>query len=338
MKNSPKMSDIAKRAGVTLSTVSYTLSGKRPISDAVKQKVYQAMEELGYQPNSLARALVTKRTRIIALLYPAWSSKLGPQSEFITSIAASATDHGYALLLWTSPLTDDEKVMDMTHQGFIDGAILMEVALHDPRVELLQKQHVPFVMIGRYAENADMSFVDLDFDYALETSVRYLVEEGHRHIVLINQSAELLERGIGYVVRSRDAFYREMQKHGLQGIDCCCEANDQAGYEATTNLLNDHPAISAFILMTPWPSGGIIRALTDKGLRIPEDVSLVAIFSPHLAQMTMPALTSVDFPFEEMGRLGAQILVDKLNGIETAARQVLLTPPLTIRSSSGPHR
>lgn len=85
----PTMSDIAKRAGVALSTVSYALSGKRPISAEAKQRVYQAMKELGYQPNSLARALATRRTSILALLYPAWKSGtgLGPQSEFITSIA-----------------------------------------------------------------------------------------------------------------------------------------------------------------------------------------------------------------------------------------------------------
>src|SRR5450631_301494 len=94
------ISDIAKRAGVSSSTVSYVLSGKRPISEEVKQRVYQATQDLGYQPNSLARALVTKRTRIIALLYPSWNAS--PQMEFVTSIATIATLQGYALLLWTS--------------------------------------------------------------------------------------------------------------------------------------------------------------------------------------------------------------------------------------------
>lgn len=335
----PTMSDIAKRAGVALSTVSYTLSGKRPISEEAKQRVYQAMKDLGYQPNSLARALATKRTSIIALLYPAWKSGtgLGPQSEFITSIAESATDNGYALLLWTAPTSEEQDVMEMTHQGFIDGAILMEVALNDARVEALQKQMVPFTLIGRCADNTGLSFVDLDFDYALETSVRYLVESGHRHIALINQSETLLKRNIGYVVRSREAFHHELQRHGLQGVDRCCEANEQAGYDATMALLEQDPDLSAFILMTPWTSGGIIRALSDRGLSIPADFSLVAIFSPHLAEMTTPALTSVDFPFHEMGRLGTQMLIQKLANDAEETPQLLLKPPLTIRASSGPY-
>lgn len=335
----PTMADIAKRAGVALSTVSYTLSGKRPISEEAKQKVYQAMKDLGYQPNSLARALATKtkRTKIIALLYPSWSTGIGPQMEFVTSIAASATDQGYALLLWTA-VSEDQELLHMTHYGFIDGAILMEVALEDPRVAMLRQQNLPFTMIGRCRENQNISFVDLDFDYAVETSINYLVAAGHTRIALINQAGSLLERGTGYVVRSRDAFHQEMQKRGLQGVDRCSEPNEQAGYATVNALLEEDPLLSAFILLTPWTSGGIIRALADKGLSIPGDISLVAIFSPLLAQMTTPALTSIDFPFQEMGHLGAHLLIQALEDTSLPPSQLLLKPPLTIRASSGPYK
>jgi DNA-binding LacI/PurR family transcriptional regulator len=329
------MSDIAKRAGVALSTVSYVLSGKRPISEQAKQRVYQAMKELGYQPNSLARALVTKRTRIIALLYPSWTRGLGPKTEFISSIAETATDDNYALLLWTSS-SQDQEVMSMTHQGFIDGVILMEVALHDPRVELLKAQQLPFTMIGHCEENDGISFVDLDFDYALEASVKHLADLGHEHIGFINQSTTLLKRGTGYVVRSLKAFHREIQQRGLCGVDRCCDENEQDGYDAAMTLWAQDPSISAFILMTPWASGGVIRAVSDRGLTIPGDVSLVAIFSPHLAEITTPSLTSIDFPFEEMGRIGVKMLIQKLEGQEESLSQLLLKPPLTVRRSSGP--
>ena len=134
----PTMADIAKRAGVALSTVSYVLSGKRPISEAARQKVYQAMKDLSYQPNSLARALATRRTRIIALLYPSWSHDFDPQMEFVTSIVTSATDNGYALLLWRA-MNEEQNMVNTTHHAFLDGAILMEVALEDTRVAQLQE-------------------------------------------------------------------------------------------------------------------------------------------------------------------------------------------------------
>lgn len=331
----PTMSDIAKRAGVALSTVSYALSGKRPISEQAKQRVFEAMKELGYQPNSLARALVTKRTRIIALLYPSWTRGLGPKTEFISSIAETATDENYALLLWTSS-SQDQEVVSITHQGFVDGVILMEVALHDPRVELLKEQQLPFTMIGHCKENDGISFVDLDFDYALETSVKHLADLGHEHIAFINQSTTLLKRGTGYVVRSLEAFHREVQRRGLYGIDSCCGESEQDGYGTAMSLWAQDPSITAFILMSPWTSGGVIRATSDRGLSIPDDVSLVAIFSPHLAELTTPSLTSIDFPFEEMGRIGVKLLIQKLEGQEESPSQLLLKPPLTVRRSSAP--
>lgn len=316
---------------MALSTVSYALSGKRPISEEAKQRVFQAMKELGYQPNSLARALATRRTRIIALLYPSWTAGLGPKTEFVTSIAETATENNYSLLLWT--FADAEQA---GYQGFVDGAIVMEVALDDPRIDMLQQQDLPFVMIGRREENTGLDYVDLDFQHAMKTSIEYLASCGHTHIALINQSSHLFQRGTGYVTRSYNAFYQEIAQHNLHGIDSCCEEDEQAGYATTLALLERDPELTAFVLLTAWPSGGIIRALTDKGLRIPDDVSLVGIFSQHLATMTTPALTTVDFPFNEMGRRGAQMLIDKLDGLENQQPQVLLKTSLTVRGSSGP--
>lgn len=329
----PTMSDIARRAGVALSTVSYTLSGKRHISDEAKQRVFQAMEELGYQPNSLARALATKRTKIITLLYPSSTSGLGPVLEFVTSIVDVANEYGYAVLLWTS--TSEDQTFNMAHQGFVDGAILMEVALNDPRMDLLKKQNIPFTMIGHGEHNEGISFVDLDFDDALEKAVAYLVEQGHEHIALINQSQNMFDRRVGFVIRSQKAFYREVRRHGLFGKDRCCDASEQAGYEVTMALWEQDPEISAFVLMTPWASGGIIHAIADKGLSIPDDVSMISVLSPRLAEMTTPALTSIEFPFAEMGRIGTEMLIQQLEDPEKSPSQVLLKSHLTLRRSSG---
>ena len=118
------MADIAKRAGVALSTVSHTLSGKRPVSAEVRQRVMQAITELEYQPHALARALATKRTRTIALLYPTLSNNLPePHFEFVTSVLEMANQRKYGVLLWTAP-DDDQEILRMTQQGFIDGLVL----------------------------------------------------------------------------------------------------------------------------------------------------------------------------------------------------------------------
>jgi DNA-binding LacI/PurR family transcriptional regulator len=329
------MADIAKRAGVALSTVSHTLSGKRPVSAAVRQRVLQAIEELEYQPHALARALATKRTRTIALLYPSLSTNIPePHFEFVSGVLEVTNQRKYGLLLWTTP-DDDQEVLRMTQQGFIDGLVLMEVRLEDPRVTMLKERAYAFTMIGHCKENYNINFVDMDFDYAIHACVEYLVKLGHRHIGFINHSSHLLENGTGYVVRCEEAFHHAVAQWQLQGISSPCESNAQAGYDVTNALLARDPEVTAIITSNAWVSGGITRALNDQGREIPGDISLVGVVSPFIAEMATPQLTAIDFPFHDMGRLGADMLIRQLEG-EDVATQLLLRPPLTIRQSSGP--
>ena len=173
------MEDVAKRAGVALSTVSYALSGKRPVSDETKQRILKAIDELGYHPNILARGLASKHTRVIALLFPALVQGLSEvQLEFVTNAADVASQQGYALLLWTAP-GEDQEILRLTHEGLIEGLVLMEIKLHDPRVETLLELGYPFTMIGHCQDNHDISFVDFDFDQAVRLAVEQPLQQAH---------------------------------------------------------------------------------------------------------------------------------------------------------------
>jgi DNA-binding LacI/PurR family transcriptional regulator len=333
--STPTMADVARRAGVALSTVSHTLSGKRPISAEVRQRVLQAIEELGYQPHALARALATKQTRTIALLYPALTSEMTePHLEFVSGMLQATNLKKYGLLLWTTP-EGDQEVLSLLRQGLVDGLVLMEVRLDDPRVQMLREQHYPFTMIGHGTENEGISFVDVDFEYAVHTCVEYLADLGHKHLAFISHSSKLFDLGIGYMVRSEKAFRQALIQRGLQGVTRFCETNAQAGYEATQALLALDPAPTAVIVLNAWVGGGIVRAIHERGLHIPTDISLVGILSPQVAEMLVPPLTAIDFPYKTMGYTGADLLLRQLEG-ETLSVQELLRPPLTIRQSSGP--
>src|SRR5438876_230456 len=193
----PIMADVARRAGVALSTVSHTLSGKRPISTEVKQRVLQAIEDLGYQPHALARALATKQTRTIALLYPSLTSEMTePHLGFVSGVLQTTTIRKYGLLLWTTP-EGDQEVPYLLHQGLVDGLVLMEVRLDDPRVQVLRQQRSLFTMIGHARENEGICFVDLDFEYAVQNCVDCLANLGHRHLAFISHSSTLFDLGTG---------------------------------------------------------------------------------------------------------------------------------------------
>ncbi|HET8840988.1 MAG TPA: substrate-binding domain-containing protein, partial [Ktedonobacteraceae bacterium] len=256
-----------------------------------------------------------------------------PHLEFVSGILEVTSQRNYSLLLQTTP-NENQEILSMIRQGFIDGLILMEIKLEDPRVVMLKEHNYPFTMIGHCSNNEGINFVDLDFDYALHTCVNYLADLGHTHMAFINNASELLEKALGYVVRSEQAFHHALTQRKLEGISYFCGPESQSGYDAAQTLLREHPELTAIITSNAWVSGGITRAVYDKGLKIPEDLSLVGIVSSHIAELTTPQLTTLDFPFHEMGRLGADMLIRQLEN-EEVSTQLLLTPPLTIRQSSG---
>src|SRR5579871_5275804 len=196
-KSMTNITEVAKRAGVSRSTVSHAISGKRPISAAVKARIFQIMDELNYHPNRLASALKTKQTKMIALLYPAERKHLARQQlEFVSSAVEAASEHEYALTLWTSPISEQE-LMRFLDMGFFDGVVVMEVKVHDLRIPFLQRYRFPFSLIGHCADNTGLNFVDLDFEQALMMAVEHLSSLGHRHILFLNESETLIQQAYG---------------------------------------------------------------------------------------------------------------------------------------------
>ena len=138
----------------------------------------------------MARSLASKRTQTIALLYPTLiKGHSDARFDFVIRAAEVSAQHGYAFLLWTAP-NNESDILQLTQQGRVDGLILMEVHLHDSRVELLKKQQYPFSLIGHCANNDGISFVDLDFEHAVATAVDHLVELG---VVVITRNTNLLD-------------------------------------------------------------------------------------------------------------------------------------------------
>jgi DNA-binding LacI/PurR family transcriptional regulator len=332
----PTMADVAKRAGVAISTVSYALSGVRPVSPETKQRIQQAIEELGYHPNLLARGLAGKPTRVVALLFPAAPRGLSQvQLEFVSGAAevASRTDH--ALLLWTSA-GEDQQVLRLAMEGLVEGLILMEIRLCDPRVVTLRKLGYPFTMIGHCQDNEGLSFVDFDFEEAARVSVRHLAELGHRYIACLTYSPAPLEMGYGPAVRSKRGFETALEENNLNGLACVYDGSPQQAYQVMWQVLAAEPSTSAVIVTSDLAYPSIVQATTDFGRRIPHDLSLVAFMSQRGAELATPPLSYVEIPAHEMGRIGAELLIERLEGKEQQPTQLILPAQLAVRSSSGP--
>jgi DNA-binding LacI/PurR family transcriptional regulator len=329
------MAQIAARAGVALSTVSYVLSGKRSVSEGMRGRVLAAIEDLDYRPHRPARALASGATHTIALFLPSPQWQFVPVQQTFVAGATEATSAGdYALLLSTSP-ADPEEIANVVGRGRTDGVILMEMLANDARVERLKAAGSPFVMIGRTADTTGIDYVDVDFGAAVEKSLKHLAELGHRCVALFNFPPDQLEAGYTSALLARDVFETAAAELGIRGIQVPCPHPADEAKARATELLRADPDCTAAIT-TGWQFSGLLSALREAGLHVPDDFSIVSVIAAQYAEMLTPALTGIDWPAFEAGRLAAEMLIERLNGGHAPPRQLLIGGELVVRESSGP--
>lgn len=334
------MRDVARLANVSIATVSFTVNNTKPVSPATRLRVEQAMEELRFRRNAVARALASKRSRVIALLYPVLQHRFsGTAVQFFTSAAKTASEHGYSLVLW--PISNDaDQITELIDGGLIDGVLLMEVQLDDPRVDRLLESETPFALIGRTRDPAGLPYVDIDFENTAIHAVDHLVGLGHRDIALLNGSvgSHTLEQ-YGPVVRTENAYEATMVERGLLPVTLSCDETPVAGRAAARDLLEQAPDTTAVISMNEHAVFGFVSGLTHRGLQVPRDMSILAIVSSRdMAAMSDPELTGMMAPGTELGRMGVEALIDQLEGRTEEHPQALVMCAFEQGSSTGPAR
>lgn len=330
------ISEIAAQAGVSASTVSYVLSGKRQISQETRDKVQAVIADLGYRPHAAARALRSRTSRTVALSMPALDGNLMQlQFEFLPNVAAPVSERGYRLLLSCSPREQDE-VETLLGEGSVDGMLVMEVALEDERVRLLRESGTPFVAIGHTEREAGVSYVDFDFDQAARRAVAHLAQLGHRSIAFVNKSERLLKGGYGPAVRCAAGFDAALAEHELDGVAVTCQPTPADGRAMMETLLDAHPDLTAAVSVNEDVLGGMLDALRQAGRGVPDDFSLVGIGPPSVATSVTPHLSMLEMPVAEMGHTSAELLLDILEGKAHSRRGILLDADITVRDSSGP--
>lgn len=332
--------DVARRAGVSVSTVSYAISGDRPISAPKKAIIEEAMKELDYRPHAIARSLASKRTRILALLMTPEERGIGlSELSLITSASRSTAAKGYHLVLWTMSGNDLAELDRQLRHELVDGVILMEVHNADPRIPVLQARNIPFFPFGRDDSLRNESFVDTDFEQTMYLALSHLVGLGHRSICFVNQSGETLKSGYGPVVRAHETFKRLVREMQLDGTELLSPADPLAGYRLCSERLAAHKETTAFLVMNDKVLSGVLKACADAGMSVPGDVSVVAIASSEgAATMMIPSVTAWEMEGEALMELAVGELIAKLDGTYFEVPRRLIPCRLVERSSSGPAR
>jgi DNA-binding LacI/PurR family transcriptional regulator len=332
--------DVADRAQVAVSTVSAALNGTRPVAAATKQRIEEAAAELGYRPNVLARGLVSKRTRILALLFPAPHSGFGlTEMQFATGAAEAAKELGYHLLLSPENADPVEELRYLTGLGLVDGVLLMEVRLDDERTEWLAEAGVPFSMIGRTREPGPVDYADIDFRRMAADAVAHLAGLGHRALAFVNHSTDAYSAQYGPAIRAGAEFAAAAGEAGLAYTGDLRASTPEEGREAFGRLVAEHPEVTALAVMSDQAAVGVIAAVAERGWQIPRDLTLMLVLSSaRVAEMFHPKLTTLEPPSAELGRLGASMLIDRLQNGDGEPRQRLVPCRLVTGDSSAPPR
>jgi DNA-binding LacI/PurR family transcriptional regulator len=329
------LAEVARHAGVSQSTVSYVLSGKRAISSGTRRRVERSIAALGYHPHAGARALASRRASVIALMVPLRPELHVPvMMEFAVAVVTAARAFDHDVLLLTSA-EGPEGVRRVADAALVDGLIVMDVELRDERIPTLLELDRPSVLIGVPENAAGLTCVDLDFFAAGALCVDHLADLGHRRLALIGVAPEVYRRGSGFAERMLAGFESRSRQRGMDAVHHACDATHAGVERLVEHLFAREPATTGIVIHNEGAVRPLLEALRAAGRRIPEDVSIVALCPDPLAEHTSPPLSSVLLPADALGRRAVELLMSKLAG-DAAIGATLLPPRLTVRRSAAP--
>ncbi|MGC9469217.1 MAG: LacI family DNA-binding transcriptional regulator [Anaerolineae bacterium] len=332
----PTIKDVAKRAGVAPITASRVINDSGYVSEETRRRVEAAIEELGYVPNRVARSLRSKQTHTLALVLtditnPFWTT-------VARGVEDAAIEDGFSVILCN---TDESGAKEQSYvrlllQKQADGFLLVPANSTSRSVVLIQKQQVPLVILDRTVASP-VDTVRSDSKGGAYQLTRHLLKLGHRRIAVLSGPqgvSTALDRVAGYRQAMTGADLPLDDRMVIYG-----PFTQQGGYEMTRQLLTLPLRPTALFAANNFIAIGAFRALREAGLRVPDDISLVA-FDDLPGTFTMePFLTVAAQQAYEMGRVATQLLLERLTDASKAAsepREIVLPTDLIVRHSTKP--
>ncbi|MGT2425084.1 LacI family DNA-binding transcriptional regulator [Amnibacterium kyonggiense] len=286
-----RMQDVAEHANVSIATVSFVVNGSKRVSDATRLRVERAMAELGFTRNLVARALASKRSRLVALVFPEVDTRFNAASmAFVHGASTGSAERDHHLVIW--PVASDPLAFrEYLDGGLVDGVLAMEVQLDDPRVPVLEAAGVPFVLIGRTADPSAYAYADIDFETTTARDLDRLAALGHRRIALVMEPNTNADRDTGYgpLVRVERAYCAWMAEHGLAPVMVPVSRDPAGGEEAAGRLVTEFPEVTAVACFNDEAAPGLLRALRRHGRSVPGDMSVLGLgMSSKVADLCEP--------------------------------------------------
>ena len=327
---------IAGRLGVSVTTVSRALGGFPEVAAATRERVLAEARRIDYQPNQLARRLRHGRSEAVGLVLPADPGQFGDPFflQLLAAVGPALQRRGLDLLVMSArPGPDELRAYRHLVEGRrVDGILLARTRWHDPRIRYLLDCGMPFVAHGRCDETRAYAFVDIDGEAACQAATRRLISFGHRHIGLINASphytfAHHRERGWRAALAEAELSAGPVRH---------AEPSEEAGFTLMRELLAEHVAPTAVLCATDRLAIGALHAVSQAGLRVGRDISLIGYDDLPMASRTDPPLTTIEQAITRLGPRMVEMLASLLHGADPAGLHEIWPARLVPRASDGP--
>jgi LacI family transcriptional regulator len=335
MKHRATIKDVAKEANVSSATISYVLNGKENISEETKTRVYAAMERLNYIPNLSARGLANNTSKLIGVVIPQTepgSTLLFSNnfySEIMSSIEYHARMQGYHVLI--SATDANESYFNLAKQRNLDGIIIIG-AYPDQFFCDVKKTQIPIVLVDSYFDDHYFHSIQINDRYGGYIATKHLFENGHRRIGIF--TGRLKEGGV--VKKRFDGYVDALKEYGLS-----VNAEDvfegtvdfESGLKLSEKLVSKKTDITALFCSADILAIGAMKGLYNKGIKIPEDISIIGFDDLVLSQYVSPSLSTVHQNITGKGEEAVRLLFNSINGTQPGKQETILPISLIERDS-----
>lgn len=303
--------DVAKKANVSTATVSRIINNLPGYSEKTKKKVLEAIKELNYQPNALARGLINRRTHTIGVILPHFLNSYATQ--LLNGIEKKAHELGSSVIFCQTESFGIKtmKYLQVLNEKRVDGLIFISSVLEKEYYEYIEKIEMPLVLLSTKSDQFKVPYIEVDGQAAIYSAVQYLIEKGHRKIGMIGNK----EDPIAGVPRVKG------YKAALKAYNIPFESNRltysrgfsyEDGVKHFQILMKKAPDITAVVTISDEIGVGVLTAAHKMGIKVPDDVSVIGYDNLSIAEMSIPKLTSVAQPLERMGEKAAEKLFEIL--------------------------
>ena len=330
------LADVASQAGVSKMTVSKVINKKPGISETTRQRVMQAVDELGYTVHASARALAGGRTSTLGVVVSSLDSQYF--SELMRGADMTARDAGLELLISTTRASHEHRNIGRLAHGLVDGLLMVFPASLAPYERSLRTLNLPVVVIApglqEATEQQHFPSVDADHYSGARQAMQHLLSLGHRRIAFIGGPPHLTPS------RERLRGYREGLLTASIAPDAALQVtsdfSQRSGFQAARKLLALAEPPTAIFAVNDVSAFGAIEAIKDAGLRVPDDISVIGFDNIPQASQVFPALTTIEQPLLEMGAAGTRQLLNLIQGVGAVTDRLIVPTELIVRASTGP--